>query len=92
MKAIEMAVLKLLEYRLKYDTMSCSSCFAADVLTKYNNKEYPCEHDSRPLYDADNVEIGCPKNCVHCKNAWVKAFEVLEEKGIDIEDTMEFNC
>jgi len=89
MKAIEMAVLKLLEYRLKFDTMSCSSCFAWDVLMRYNNKNLPC--NNKIGCDVHSVEYDKKSNCVNCKNAWVKAFELLEEKGINIDDTDEFN-
>ena len=89
MKALECAVLKCLEYRIKNDTMSCSSCFAADVFNTYNNREYPC--DGKP-HDADECAYGEKSNCKNCKEAWIKAFEILEEKGIDIEDTEKFNC
>lgn len=90
MKAIEMAVLKLLEYRLKWDTMSCSSCFAFDVFMTYNDKVLPC--NNKVGRDVHNIEYDEKSKCINCRDAWVKAFELLEEKGIDIDDTDEFNC
>lgn len=93
MKAIELAVLKLLEYRIKYDNLSCSSCFASDVLNTYNNREEPCrDKEGTPLFDADYCESGEHVKCVNCQKAWIKTFEILEEQNIDIKDTEKFNC